>query len=690
MMILEPKPETAHSTSSHSNTVIEEAEQDDWIQANGTTKPVSSPLSDYDGVLLNSPSSVRSHFSVRPASPAPAPDSKQWPQPIVAAAVERSSTIYHPLSNPTHGADSIFDERHILSSINRKHSVSTLHISPELAPIPLRPVAAPAPEIALLSPHFMSPTPMPADTSRATTLSCLSTPQSSAPPTPLAPVDSRTESPVSRLSTPQSLLTADDGPTPILLSPAMSVPSEVNLVSPRFLPSSSSSPVSLTPVIAHYPHYPVSSFGPPSPVSVNPFSAYVPPLNLSPLPGSQRRRRRHFPPGRRWEEDSTDSRPPRRHWGEESMESLPPRRNWGEDSIDFLPSRQDWGEESTDSFPTLQPPYTAYIPPPPPLPPKVRPPRSAPQPPFIYPPTPRLNRYISTPWAAPYPLNPTPPPANLNVPFHRMPTPPPPPPTFGTWAHYPDSIPVQAQVPPAVWNSPFRPFIPPVIPRTPGGESIASLPPLPEFLQGVQSKVAFDQPSSGLPSQAKRHERFFFDDGRFTIQVKDTLYKIHEHFIQLHAPSLWSPVASRPRVTHLYDVEPHQFDLVLSLLYPKNLLEHEPKTTSDWSSVLHVAHALTMSQIRALALSHLATLASPADKIELANKYNVREWLFDSYMELSLRMQGLSVEEASKVGVEGTLLITDMKEKVAKGIRKFVDGPPATGMFLSPSSWARH
>ncbi|KIK61092.1 hypothetical protein GYMLUDRAFT_166711, partial [Collybiopsis luxurians FD-317 M1] len=126
---------------------------------------------------------------------------------------------------------------------------------------------------------------------------------------------------------------------------------------------------------------------------------------------------------------------------------------------------------------------------------------------------------------------------------------------------------------------------------------------------------------------------------------------------------------------HISGVEPHQFELVLSLFYPRNLLQHDPKTTADWSSVLHVAHTCNMSQIRTLAISQLEDLAEPAEKIELANKYGVREWLFDAYMELSLRMEGLSVQEASKIGPEGTLLIADMKEQVARGVRKFVEGP---------------
>ncbi|KAF9070142.1 hypothetical protein BDP27DRAFT_1221238, partial [Rhodocollybia butyracea] len=123
----------------------------------------------------------------------------------------------------------------------------------------------------------------------------------------------------------------------------------------------------------------------------------------------------------------------------------------------------------------------------------------------------------------------------------------------------------------------------------------------------------------------------------------------------------------------LYGIEPHQFELVLSLFYPKNILEHEPQSLADWSSVLHVAHSYSMGQIRTLAISKLESLTSAAEKIELANKYDVKDWLVSAYLELSLRLEGLSVDEGSKVGHRGATMIANMKQQVVEGIKRFVE-----------------
>lgn len=112
----------------------------------------------------------------------------------------------------------------------------------------------------------------------------------------------------------------------------------------------------------------------------------------------------------------------------------------------------------------------------------------------------------------------------------------------------------------------------------------------------------------------------------------------------------------------------------------RNLLQHEPQTLADWSAILHVAHTCNMAQIQTLAISQLEKLASAAEKVELANKYGVREWLVPAYIELSLRMEGLSMTEEKKVGVEAAMMITSMKQQVEEGVRRFVDEARAPKM----------
>ncbi|KAJ3996553.1 hypothetical protein F5050DRAFT_1712009 [Lentinula boryana] len=261
------------------------------------------------------------------------------------------------------------------------------------------------------------------------------------------------------------------------------------------------------------------------------------------------------------------------------------------------------------------------------------------------------------------------------------------------YSQFPHNSGSQGAVP---WDSPVLPFIPPVIPPplpdTPGIDSVSGVwpgpfPPFPppilpassSFLPGfVQTGQIFGQPFgqwAGQPSGPsvipnnifspqnllKPHPRFYFADGGLIIQVTDTLYKIHSVFIQQHAPSL------QPSIQHgiatarygssshlqLYGVEPSQFDLVLSLFYPKSLLKHEPESVFEWLDVLHVSSTLHMPEIFSLAVFQLTLLASPVQKIEWGHRYNVKKWLVPAFMELVGRMEDINLEEKKKIGERG-------------------------------------
>ncbi|KAJ4471571.1 hypothetical protein J3R30DRAFT_3299284 [Lentinula aciculospora] len=129
------------------------------------------------------------------------------------------------------------------------------------------------------------------------------------------------------------------------------------------------------------------------------------------------------------------------------------------------------------------------------------------------------------------------------------------------------------------------------------------------------------------------------------------------------------------RVVKLQGIETHQFDLVLSLFYPKDLLHQEPKSFNDWSDILHVAHTIDMYQIGALAISKindLGSTVSPVDKIDLANKYGIKEWLEPSYMALVGRLDDLTLEEDKKIG-RGAQLIHSCRDAVRGQLQMLIE-----------------
>ncbi|KAJ3737669.1 hypothetical protein DFJ43DRAFT_987383 [Lentinula guzmanii] len=199
----------------------------------------------------------------------------------------------------------------------------------------------------------------------------------------------------------------------------------------------------------------------------------------------------------------------------------------------------------------------------------------------------------------------------------------------------------------------------------------------------------------------KPHPRFYFADGGLTIQVSfccslcfsstdtnrfnilqvtDTLYKIHSVFIQQHAPRLppstqhGTAAARYGTSSHLqlYGVEPSQFDLVLSLFYPKSLLKHEPESVYEWLDVLHVSCTLHMPEIFSLAVFQLTLLASPVQKIEWGHRYNVKKWLVPAFMELVGRMEDINLEEKKKIGERGATMIQSLRQEMKGRVESFV------------------
>lgn len=82
----------------------------------------------------------------------------------------------------------------------------------------------------------------------------------------------------------------------------------------------------------------------------------------------------------------------------------------------------------------------------------------------------------------------------------------------------------------------------------------------------------------------------------------------------------------------------------------------------EWSSILELAAKWKFKSIKDLAIEKLAVLASPIDRIVLGRKHHIAEWLVDAYQEVCERPSALTLEEATRLGMEDVVKISFLRQ----------------------------
>lgn len=435
MILPQPKP---FFSSLSKDTVDFEAESSVLFRGprgESTAPRAPSPLSDYDGVLLSSPSTSRSPLGARtpsPPLPAPAPDK---------AETQHRSASGFAFSAPVMTSDwaSIFGNPLERFEQPRSPSRATARFS-----------TSSSEQGELVMSTYCKPASRPS----------LSTDHTSKPPAARSPIEAPVLSPVSRLSTPQSLYTGGSDSRP---------------VSAMHLHLDSLSPVEERPGESNTNTRSPSPSQPPSPV-------YIP--SLAPSPecywGSSQDRRHRFGYG---------------HPIPSILSPSPP-----------LPSQTSIYVPPTPQF------FRAYSQPSVSRSPTPHPPAGLPPSPFIPQFTPTYQGHIPLPAPAypsdfysrkKYATDDTSTARTPGGPDYM-------PPSHNHWPQNP------------MWGPQACPFIPPpppVIPATPSARASFPIGCFP------QVHSPWGQAPEMFPETAKRHERFFFDDGGFNIEVSLRSYR---------------------------------------------------------------------------------------------------------------------------------------------------------------------
>ncbi|KZT27201.1 hypothetical protein NEOLEDRAFT_1131230 [Neolentinus lepideus HHB14362 ss-1] len=175
-----------------------------------------------------------------------------------------------------------------------------------------------------------------------------------------------------------------------------------------------------------------------------------------------------------------------------------------------------------------------------------------------------------------------------------------------------------------------------------------------------------------LSTGAKVHDHYFFDDGTVTFMVERTLFRVHRFFFERDSALFRDQLLTHPEVrsgdsiVELKDCTALDFERFLGVLYPNAFNQHTATTLEEWSSILALSAQWGFESIRLLAIREVFPLASSIDRVALGLKYDIKDWLLDAYLDICLRRDPISDDEAERLGAKDVARVSRLREKILR------------------------
>jgi len=159
------------------------------------------------------------------------------------------------------------------------------------------------------------------------------------------------------------------------------------------------------------------------------------------------------------------------------------------------------------------------------------------------------------------------------------------------------------------------------------------------------------------------------------IQTEDVLFNLwqitflrHSAWFreQLKGPEV--PPCNDGYPMFLEGVKSSEFERLLWILYPQVIGKYRASTAEDWVIILDLATRWEFQDVRELAITQLDGMKFDAvDKLEVMKKYKVdSQWGYSAITELCSRTHPLTVEEGRKLGIELSINICRIRERLEK------------------------
>ncbi|KAI0784841.1 hypothetical protein C8Q75DRAFT_830898 [Abortiporus biennis] len=173
-------------------------------------------------------------------------------------------------------------------------------------------------------------------------------------------------------------------------------------------------------------------------------------------------------------------------------------------------------------------------------------------------------------------------------------------------------------------------------------------------------------------------------------QAENTVFKVHRYYLTRES-DFFHDLFSLPRGDEkdvegttdenailLPGVTARQFELVLEYFYLSTQNNKTASwTTEDLKDILAVSTMFLFTNLRTLVITQIdnrnADVIPAVEKINLARKHDVLKWIIPAYKRLCTRDDPLSFAEASQLGLDVTLKLCRIREKLAKDCDYCID-----------------
>ncbi|KAF9228861.1 hypothetical protein BS17DRAFT_724751 [Gyrodon lividus] len=177
-------------------------------------------------------------------------------------------------------------------------------------------------------------------------------------------------------------------------------------------------------------------------------------------------------------------------------------------------------------------------------------------------------------------------------------------------------------------------------------------------------------------ASSSRHSRFYMTTVIFL--VEGCLLRVprdpFESRSSIFRDMFLLPVGNEEEAEGLSDARPirlegvklDDFEQLLKVLFPGSHGQQElPDGCAQWTSVLELATLWAFDHARKEAIEALAVLPiTPVDKIVLATKYDIKDWMLPAINAMAQRVEPIGVEDVNRLGLDFALKIASVREQI--------------------------
>ncbi|KAL5523839.1 hypothetical protein ACEPAG_8012 [Sanghuangporus baumii] len=196
-----------------------------------------------------------------------------------------------------------------------------------------------------------------------------------------------------------------------------------------------------------------------------------------------------------------------------------------------------------------------------------------------------------------------------------------------------------------------------------------------------ESSAPLHEDLPAVSAEIYKDTEFYFN--LVTFKVENCLFRVPRHELERQSTVFCDmfrlpPVEGRESAEGGNDDNPilldpvskDAFKLLLKLLYPPQSEDISSSLTLEQcASLLKVTHMWDFERINHIIKNRIRndlwTTISCADKIKFAHDYEIKDWYSDAYYDLATRSKPLSIEDGWELGLEFSIKMGHVRERVA-------------------------